>query len=913
MQVLTPQRIRLTTQRQTQKFLNKLFFNFITMNKKLLFVTMSLAALAACTSDDFESQNVVAEETSPVQFEVINGNDALTRAAMNDNHKIVWNANQGDLFTLYNGATAIPYTSGYENATYKANANEGEPATLTTPSVIKEGKAIMVWPVDTTFRIKAADNLTLKIPAELDNIENNIPYVSDLLDIDGYDTYTEAGPYPSAYRTAGKDRKYPIYMRPMASQLIVKADYVGTDAPLQTLYKGGTEGLSDEDAIAEIYLTSVDLLTQTGGATVFTKEIPLKFTAPTPAIQTQWNAVTNNKKTATTTVWNQVTDFDITNIAPAGQTNKLSTSVVNGTESCKFLLLPQANMATAGQGVLDGGVIVNTYYGRVVIADNGKTYNNANYDYKPAPTGAVSAYTAAEYAKAWYRYIAKAATAAADGETKATTATAGLGYKTTANVEMGLKQTINGVSSYTHQAAGPVKGEPEGFATTRYLEVRLNHLDMSDLHVKTDKQLRDVVRVWKKLNLPDVTVLLDGNASNEFVMSQKSIQLINEINAATTGKSFKVMPCDVAAHKKCNTIVITGGGELQDITFIEPNGTTVANVALKAGENWQWKATDATPAGTTNKTLKAKATGVAKIINRGTLVSDANAILRTAEPGGAQNFIPFENAKGATWNVNAPATVRVQLNVTNYGALNIAKGAQYRQDANAGATTFTNEATNKPSRFGGDDTAVGTIWNRGVFATLGTGTPAAVINNYGLIEHADPDAKTYITSNQLGGIFTTAFGLTNKMGRINLPWNNKSEDNISISAALNQGFVSLTVDNDFTSETLSLTTGSIGDKVNYLKVNSSSVKEITGVVNQIDYLEIEAPNEVAWNVTGPAYNFVGLMVLSDVNIKLGTTVNVTGATYLGKDMYVGGTFTYGSWSGYFGNTAGNVSTKYITY
>ena len=872
---------------------------------------MSLAALTACTNDDFESQKVAEEAVSPVQFEVINENDDFTRASMAGN-KIVWNATQNDLFTLYHGATAAPWTTGYENATYKANEGaNGANATLSTPSVIKEGKAIMMWPVDTTFRIKAADNLTLKIKPYfdgnvLDNIENNIPYVSDLLEIDAYAAYSEAGAYPTAYKTAGKDRKYPIYMRPMASQLIVKADYVGTDATIASLYEGGSEGLTGDDAITPISLTSVDLLTRTGGATVFTTEIPLKFTAPTAAIQTQWKAVPNNLKAANTTVWNQVTDFDIANIAAAGQKNKLSTSVIDGTESCKFLILPQANMATVGAGVLDGGLVVNTYYGRVVIAANAQTYDNANYGYKPVATGAVSAYTAAEYAKAWYRYISAAATAAADGETKAATATAGLGYKTTANIEMGLKQTINGFSSYTHQATSPVKGEPEGAAATRYVEVRLNHLDMSDLHIKTDKQLRDVVRVWKKLNLPDVTVLLDGDANNEFKMSQKAITLINEINAATAGKSFKVMPCDVANHRACNTIVITGGGNVQDMTFIEPNGAKIADVALNAGENWAWKA-----ATTEAKTVKAKAAGVAKIINRGTFVNDADAILKTAEPNGTQNFIPFENARKANWNLTA-GTVRVQFNVTNYGTVTISKNAQYRQDGNAGATTFTNEATDKPGRFGGSDEAVGTVWNRGVFATLGTGG-AATINNYGLIEHDDPDAKTYVTNNQLGGDFTTAFGAANKMGRINLPWSNKDEDNISVSAALNQGFISLTVDDTFTSESLNLATATIGNKVNYLKVNSASVKEITGVVNQIDYLEIKAPNEVAWNVTNTAYNFVGLMVLSDVNIKLGTTVNVTGATYLGKDMYVGGTFNNNSWNGYFGNTAGNVATKYITY
>ena len=117
------------------------------MNKKLLFGFMSLAALAACTNDDFESQNVVAEEKSPIQFEVIN-NAEVMRASMNGS-KIAWSAADGDRFTLYHGDCT---TTSYQNATYKAEMGDGGSAVLTTPSMIKQGKAIMTWPVDTAFK-----------------------------------------------------------------------------------------------------------------------------------------------------------------------------------------------------------------------------------------------------------------------------------------------------------------------------------------------------------------------------------------------------------------------------------------------------------------------------------------------------------------------------------------------------------------------------------------------------------------------------------------------------------------------------------------------------------------------------------------------------------------------------------------
>jgi len=148
------------------------------MNKKLLFSVMSLAALAACTNDDFEGQQQIAEATSPIQFEVINNSEGM-RASM-DGNTIVWSATAGDLFTLYHGNITA---AGYQNATYTASEEEGA-AVLTTPSMIKAGKAIMVWPVDTTFANDgSAAGVNISIPAEQKNIENNIPYVSDVINI----------------------------------------------------------------------------------------------------------------------------------------------------------------------------------------------------------------------------------------------------------------------------------------------------------------------------------------------------------------------------------------------------------------------------------------------------------------------------------------------------------------------------------------------------------------------------------------------------------------------------------------------------------------------------------------------------------------------------------------------------------
>ena len=123
----------------------------------------------------------------------------------------------------------------------------------------------------------------------------------------------------------------------------------------------------------------------------------------------------------------------------------------------------------------------------------------------------------------------------------------------------------------------------------------------------------------------------------------------------------------------------------------------------------------------------------------------------------------------------------------------------------------------------------------------------------------------------------------------------------------------------------SLDASIVGNKVNYIIVNSG-ITEISAVSPQVKYLEINQPGtEIVWNVpTTTVYD--GLIVLSDVNIKLGTKIIAT-VTYLGADMYVGGKFNKAAiaaegtdpdyaatkWTGYYGNTSGNVASKYITY
>ena len=387
------------------------------------------------------------------------------------------------------------------------------------------------------------------------------------------------------------------------------------------------------------------------------------------------------------------------------------------------------------------------------------------------------------------------------------------------------------------------------------------------------------------------------------------------------------MPCrkahiDGVDDEFCNTIVITGSSQIQkvqDIAFIKNNGGTKAYVALAdegEAKPWIW-----------DGDVKVDETGVAGIINNGVMQNAETKTLKTLKPNGTQNNV--ELANNGTWNITA-GTVNVQFTVWNLGKVNIAKGAQYREDGDT--HFFYNYAADRPTRFGGDDKKIGLVNNEGVFATVDGGQ----IWNIGLIEHADQNAKTYITKNQWGTkygdpTFTQPFAYdkdhdvakANMIGRINLKYSNKDEDNVSVSAALEQGFVSVTVNGEVTG---ALDASVVGSKVNYVIVNSG-VTEIQAVSAQVKYLEINMTDksEIAWNVPATTvYN--GLIVLSPVNIKLGTKIIAT-TTYLGADMYVGGKFNKAAiaaegtdpaypatdWNGYYGATNGNVATKYITY
>ena len=592
--------------------------------------------------------------------------------------------------------------------------------------------------------------------------------------------------------------------------------------------------------------------------------------------------------------WEKVTDIDLVSTDKVSKA-ELTTKCITGTELARFVILPQ-NEIDVTTGVEKAAVEVNTYYGRVLVAN--------------AAGG--GQYTADEYATAWYRYLSTPA-AATDDENASEAAPETKGdnagkFKTIAKgVNMGMRQTINFFSSYKAKS-GVVKDEPTGTAVSRYVKINLDYLDMSNLHIENDKQLRDVVRVWDALGLGGVTVYLDGDDDDVFEISQKTITTINDINEDKAFADwFKVKPCTVGGEE-CATILVKGGGDVQDVAFIANNGGTMVDVVFNEGETWNWKGA-----------VKVEATAVTRFVNKGTMANAATATLQTTDNAGNANNVRLTN--NGTWNITA-GTLTVKFDVYNRdgGVVNISNGAQYRQDEYKSGllTKFYNYATAVPSRFGGDDTKIGVVNNFGVFAAM---NKAEIRNWGGLIKHADPDAKTFITSNQTGGDFSSKFSGTNKMGMIELPYDNKDENNISISAAADQGFVAIVVNAETATAAglgTELNNDAVGEFVNYIIINGG-INTITNLADKIKYVEIaDKTKEIYWQLdpTKPVPNYTGLMVLSDVNITLGTTISAA-TTYLGDGatMYVAGVFnkTTTQWAGYYGNTSGNVTTNYVYF
>lgn len=309
------------------------------MKSKLLFgALLGSIALASCTADeDFSTQ---ATQESPIKFsvslETADGVEPLTKALLTDRFKL--NFENDDLMSLFHGATlntgatadAKATITGYQNAIYAGTANDGSAFTFTTKSMVQEGKAIMVYPADTTFANNNTNAPRVTIAQEQDeNTAKLMPYMSEVLDIKAYNPGSVAN-------TAGYGKYYPIVLKPIGSVLSLQIDAQNVDD-------------INDLGVAELKVTKAGLETNNN---VFTTDLYVKATDAAIGY--------TGSNRLISALWSSVSDVDL-NATHVNAVNLLTTKNVSNDKAI-FTLLPTSTTDATG-----AAVTVQTNYGKVVL------------------------------------------------------------------------------------------------------------------------------------------------------------------------------------------------------------------------------------------------------------------------------------------------------------------------------------------------------------------------------------------------------------------------------------------------------------------------------------------------------------------------------------------------------------------
>lgn len=804
------------------------------MKKNLFYVAMAAITMTACTAEE-DLQQVKQEKTSPISFTVTTDVNADTRAEWGGGSGVTLQWTKGDLMSLFHGAkmpevvnleAASDLLSGMQNAIYEAKAGSSEKGLeFVTQSMVLPGQAIMVYPSDTVFDYDG-NKLYVQIAEEQDAkyVLGNIPFISEGIDIAEYND-------KGIDNSAGYGRNYPIRLRQVGTTMDLSPKYLN-DKDVVDLVEAGT--------IAPITISKITLNRPTDK---FNKKLPINLETATATDNSRWDAKEPGN------AWNKksVVGFENPQEADA-KTNSLSFGG-KGVTVAKFLLLPQlpqldridaaTKSETAASGLTeDASVVVETYYGTVKLTkESGEVmYNKKN----------------AEDPEAYPKMT----------------------------VHEALDEVIATTSKKEERASSAFTTEYVGRHTNQVIDVDLKKLDMSTLHIKNDKQLSDVLLVWKTLGLAPVNLTIDGDEENgEFHLSMENVKTLQSPEYA----GVKLLPCQ-ESKEKCSTIVLHNtknatSEEIPEIVFITQKGV---DVVLAEGSNWTWTGNG-----------KQFGQNAKSMINKGTISINAKADVKDIHTG--NDIMPMVN--DGIININNGIT-QWMIGLTNKGIINIAADAELR----AYDATIDNEATALDKKVFEGATAenvCGKIYNSGVLGvTAGT---KGEINNYGYIMNNE-GAKTYITANQTTkASFTKAFADANKIGAIEL---STATDNISVSNATEQGFIKYTWNKEEAAdENGAYKTPSDDVKYNYLIVEENI--EFLERPKEVKFIQIAGENEVvittkkanqangfAETIVGERIGFI-LPAGCKANLKEGNTF-YTKASYIKGTFYVGGYFAYNS-------------------
>ena len=810
------------------------------MKGKFLVAATAAMALAACTAED----NVVSQgqtaKTSPITFTVVqDGVD--TKAAWGGANGHTLTFKEGDLMSLFHGGELAPdgnstfYRTDMRDAIYKAAKSEnGTDLTFTTQSMVEDGQAIMVYPADLSFEFEEnTEALSVKIPTEqtAENVLKNIPFVSEGIKIEAYNESNEVG-------TAGYGKNYFIKMKQIGTLVTMKPQYEN---------KNVIDGLVTSDEIDPISITKVTLKRPTNK---FNTKMNIALDAATSVDVYPYNSPKEEqyKETVQQSAnwpadvreiseehygeWNKVSSL---NLASAEQNETLTFSG-DAAETAQFLLLPQDSVQTSETALAkDEAIKVETNYGFVTLEGD---------------------------ATVMYRKI---------GEEFA--------YGKKLTVAEGLNDII--AKTNLNSTSNTFYGEQVGVSVTSYVDVDLATLDMSDLHIKSDKQLHDVLLVWNALQpTKNVVLTIDGDANKRFELSMDNVK---RLQSAPYNTYVTLNACQVSGEE-CSTIVINGNetNEVPAIDFLDVDCAAVT-IELAEGSDWTWTGGA--------KTFDDNAT---KLVNKGTITIAQNATVADA----MATLISVKNEECGTININGGVT-KWQLNLNNYGVVNIAKGAELRADQES--TVIKNDASSL-SKFG-------TVNNSGVFATSNNG----VIRNFGIIYHkvGGNANMTYITANETAGSdVAKAWANDNKLGTIVIQ---NPDDNISVSNVTSMGLIKYVYGEE------TYTTPEVC-RYNYIIVRDH---DITFPATEAGYAEVKfleingnAVTPVVYQSENTLTALRGFIVNGKANLKENNVLytpaaNINGTFYYGGDFAasMGGALPNLN-ANYFGNSSNDCIVKY---
>lgn len=602
------------------------------MKTKYLLAAFALPMVfAACSQDEFDelsSNAPVNEGGIKVTLNLSNDLDFQSRATWNGS-ALGWA--ESDKISMYwtgkdKNTTLADQTvlDGSSNAIFKTT----DGAEFTSESLVFEGKNVVVFPANEKHYTSQAIEIEVKATQDASTV-NNVPFISNLLNIQANDKFTDNKP--------GYHQSVFAPMKLAANVVTLKLDVKNTAA----LEKYGFD-VESVDLVATDAFTSkanvivVDTLSQDleqEGNQIYAKTAPAKGNDTIPTI--------------VNSLWTKAADKVTTLSSKAVVKNE------DGTYSVTFVVLP-----TDVAAVADAKIVVNTTCGTITLgtADEDKNGNLVNYVIreaaKPAATDTVEIKDALAFFASSITMPLGTKESSFDGE----------------KVGRTIARTIAVDASQTKLDGSKVKTSAD---IIRYVNLYkdMQKKDSMELVMVVDGAKSTAKKAWAGLTKEAVAAIDAVNAVKETKnMISLTSENVSEIQLSTVGSVY-----DVKAYAGAQLpLTLTTGAwsmndtlEVNDIfTKVINKGTlTIAGTATKAGQSKIKETID--NEGTINLG------GNNKLYLNGTFYNEPAGIINVAT-GQELTFFDDNDGQHGTINVEADAflTVANGKKAQNRGVIN---------------------------------------------------------------------------------------------------------------------------------------------------------------------------------------------------------------------------------------------------